>query len=1079
MRTKPITGAWDWIREKILAAALMAVAGLLVLPPAHAQGSRKDDIVFGPSGHPMAGATVRVCLPTATGTPCSPLATIFTDATLSVQAANPFQADGLGNYHFYAPAGRYQIQISGPGITGAITYPDVILAADLSSSGAGNNISAFGLTLGGNLTVGGNATVTGTLSTTNFNPGNFTPSSMSVGGNESVAGPRPRVDVTAYGVKGDAIADDTAAIQAAINAACLQSAGGDGGGTLYFPPAKSVNGVGGTYIITQTQLPSTSPIFNIPCSGVHFLGGNSFIHGGQFGSAPSVSLTVSRGANPNNAPVFQATNGDTFENLVISGYNQVIAIGSGSGGATSGVMVKHVNAIVQTTGQANNCPYVLSNTLFDSFKDSNFQTGSTQYGFCIVDTNSAQPVGLISMDFAYSAASIGCLISYTSTVNSAASGPGNWAIRNFTGEVCNSDLIAISNGGFSVPLISNIALYNVGMSDSSCTNCALINLNASGTLLQGVTAYSSTIGNGGAGVFIRRTAGSVIDAHSNCGSSFCVSAIVDASGNPTGIGDWNAPQGGREYVSNGTDATRLQSHYTGSTGSSPSPSERFFTQGNIFSGMGLDPIAGVVLSDRTNYGYNAGIAETTQNGIDISFAQIVPPASLAGTATTGGSLAAASYYFSLRTTKDNCTSLSAPSLEAGPVVVGGANNAVNLTWTLPPTTANSPGGYCLYTSTAPGSAATSGSIFISGGSTASFLYTGQSKSGGLGVYYNSLTAVHRFTPTSLGIGLTAPAYNLDLASGYTAHFPSYFDVTETAAPVNPASGVERWYGDSTSHLMSCRNSAGGNCAPAGGGSATFQVNGTNTTSQTTINFQNSAAFNGLTFTFANPSAGNIQLGASGTLANAGLVNSSLTYNGQAVALGASGNVNSGAAAHSVAVNEGNGSAITGLALGAHQTVIGAAGADPSAKTVPDCLDSGGNHLNYAQSTDTFSCGTTSSGGGGAASVVQNSFTAGTVTSGNLACFTASNTVGNCTSFPPNNFLGVFYNGTGGVQSQGLVTVNLDATVNVTFGDIVCASSASAKGHDNGSTACANGEWVGIVETTATSVSAATVFLKLP
>lgn len=33
------------------------------------------------------------------------------------------------------------------------------------------------------------------------------------------------------------------------------------------------------------------------------------------------------------------------------------------------------------------------------------------------------------------------------------------------------------------------------------------------------------------------------------------------------------------------------------------------------------------------------------------------------------------------------------------------------------------------------------------------------------------------------------------------------------------------------------------------------------------------------------------------------------------------------------------------------------------KAVPDCTDSTGNHLNYTQSTDTFSCGTTSSGGG--------------------------------------------------------------------------------------------------------------------
>lgn len=56
----------------------------------------------------------------------------------------------------------------------------------------------------------------------------------------------------------------------------------------------------------------------------------------------------------------------------------------------------------------------------------------------------------------------------------------------------------------------------------------------------------------------------------------------------------------------------------------------------------------------------------------------------------------------------------------------------------------------------------------------------------------------------------------------------------------------------------------------GNGVQTVQVNGTNTTSQTTINFQNSAVTNGLTLTFSNPSLGNIQSGFTGTLTDAGL-----------------------------------------------------------------------------------------------------------------------------------------------------------------------------------------------------------------
>lgn len=220
---------------------------LAVAPPAHAQGSRKDDVVFGPQGRPAAGATITVCTSSATGTPCSPLASLYTDATLTVSSPNPFTTDGLGNYHFYAAPGRYQVQVSGPGIT-TYTISDVILPSDPSSMASGNNVSAFGLTLGGNLSVAGNASVTGTLSS-----GAFSPSSLAVSGNASLAGPRPAVYVTAppYNAKGDGLTDDTVAVQAAATAVCSSTA--TGGGTLFLPPAVAP---GGYYRLTQTQ---TSP----------------------------------------------------------------------------------------------------------------------------------------------------------------------------------------------------------------------------------------------------------------------------------------------------------------------------------------------------------------------------------------------------------------------------------------------------------------------------------------------------------------------------------------------------------------------------------------------------------------------------------------------------------------------------------------------------------------------------------------------------------------------------------------------------------------------------------------------------
>lgn len=77
----------------------------------------------------------------------------------------------------------------------------------------------------------------------------------------------------------------------------------------------------------------------------------------------------------------------------------------------------------------------------------------------------------------------------------------------------------------------------------------------------------------------------------------------------------------------------------------------------------------------------------------------------------------------------------------------------------------------------------------------------------------------------------------------------------------------------------------------------FQVNSSALISASTINFLNSAPFNGLTFSFTNPSLGIIQSGASGTLNNSGLTNPSLTVNlaapgtgGGSVALGSTLNL---------------------------------------------------------------------------------------------------------------------------------------------------------------------------------------------
>ncbi len=188
-------------KQFLALAAFAAIALMACAVDLRAQGSRKDDIVFNAQGRPMAGATVRVCTSAATGQPCSPLALIYSDPALTQALANPTATDGLGNYSFYAAPGRYEIEISGPSIT-TKQIPNVILPSDptaptFTTVTTTSGISAFSLSLSGNLTVSGSAAVTGSL-TVGGAPVPSTSADNQWTAAQRFKGPIPRRDITAY-----------------------------------------------------------------------------------------------------------------------------------------------------------------------------------------------------------------------------------------------------------------------------------------------------------------------------------------------------------------------------------------------------------------------------------------------------------------------------------------------------------------------------------------------------------------------------------------------------------------------------------------------------------------------------------------------------------------------------------------------------------------------------------------------------------------------------------------------------------------------------------------------------------------
>jgi hypothetical protein len=96
------------------------------------------------------------------------------------------------------------------------------------------------------------------------------------------------------------------------------------------------------------------------------------------------------------------------------------------------------------------------------------------------------------------------------------------------------------------------------------------------------------------------------------------------------------------------------------------------------------------------------------------------------------------------------------------IKVGDGNNAVDLTWALPPAGATKIKGYCVFRNTAPNFGNQPRNAFVPGGSTTSFTDTGFVNCCDTMPPVNSLQSVHRFTANSLGVNTTSPQSNLDV-----------------------------------------------------------------------------------------------------------------------------------------------------------------------------------------------------------------------------------------------------------------------------------------------------------------------------
>ena len=286
--------------------------------------------------------------------------------------------------------------------------------------------------------------------------------------------------------------------------------------------------------------------------------------------------------------------------------------------------------------------------------------------------------------------------------------------------------------------------------------------------------------------------------------------ITDASGNPFGNAvtqNWS----GFDYVADTSVANRLRSDTknlfaTLDTGGFMGPPFRATSSGSAFSTLALDPGQGILFGDGSTYGFSSSIKQSVTNDIDIFASKLLPPTNVAGTATTGGSLASGTYYYYMRSTSTGISTQcadSSDSIVSSAVVLSGSNHSVNLTWTLPLTNSPAtPAGYCIYrSSAATGTVADGAALLLSivaGGATTSATDTGGGAVGSTFAPIPTYQAVHRFTANALGVNTINPQYNLD--------------VNGTAA-VNSLNGVqkaERFSGsDAAAKINACLTAAAG------------------------------------------------------------------------------------------------------------------------------------------------------------------------------------------------------------------------------------------------------------------------------
>ncbi len=349
------------------------------------------------------------------------------------------------------------------------------------------------------------------------------------------------VNVADYGALTGLAFDDTTAIQSAINAACnpISNGGYFGRPILFFPP--------GVFQVYQPQLPSTNSPLNIPCTLE--IEGSGYTKAGQFSVlGPGSWIFVSPGQQPNAAATltYVPYTNAIIRSINIAGINQAVSVT-----ADEPALFEDVCLSVQTTGMPDNTALKATDTFWLWYKGGCLQTISTDVPVAMftaetlpVIPNAGRVVGLV---FFSDMITSGGGFKYIQRVPSNGPVPGNFVFRNITMEEA-PDAFEITQefSGYGTWRMSSLTFDNVATADSTCANCAVINMNAPDLLLSGVLVHNSFAGTGNTGPAIKVSSGLLEDQYVDACAYVCSASVQDGNGNPV----WT--YSGRVVLSGGT-----------------------------------------------------------------------------------------------------------------------------------------------------------------------------------------------------------------------------------------------------------------------------------------------------------------------------------------------------------------------------------------------------------------------------------------------------------------------------------------------------------------------------------------------